>query len=153
MMMMTIMMVAFNHTISEKNDFSSSAQPLTQPRRCEQCTQRTIREAYHIICYKCSEERGVCAKCRQPADVMPEDENTVLETTTGNAEDGEQLIDLGQIGQDKLEQVQTLLASMSLAKKKTFLRRLNNGETIGVCVCYVCCAECDWNLDCCGLTK
>ncbi|XP_071965899.1 uncharacterized protein [Antedon mediterranea] len=37
--------------------------PLTQPKKCTKCQQRTVKHAYHIICIKCSTEAKVCGKC------------------------------------------------------------------------------------------
>mmetsp|Transcript_9641 Transcript_9641/g.27037 ORF Transcript_9641/g.27037 Transcript_9641/m.27037 type:complete len:173 (-) Transcript_9641:1857-2375(-) len=42
--------------------------PLTAPRRCQVCEQKTIKQAYHNLCEPCSKKDGLCAKCRKPWD-------------------------------------------------------------------------------------
>jgi len=32
------------------------------------CSQKAVKEAYHVICKKCSEEKNVCAKCLEPVE-------------------------------------------------------------------------------------
>ncbi|XP_033108795.1 uncharacterized protein C9orf85 homolog [Anneissia japonica] len=44
--------------------------PLTQPKKCTKCQQKTVKHAYHIICIKCSTEAKVCSKCGESGDVV-----------------------------------------------------------------------------------
>ncbi|KAF4375954.1 hypothetical protein CsatB_021041 [Cannabis sativa] len=37
---------------------------LTEPAKCQSCTKRAVRQAYHNLCNGCAKEQGVCAKCR-----------------------------------------------------------------------------------------
>ncbi|XP_062106461.1 uncharacterized protein LOC133817856 [Humulus lupulus] len=37
---------------------------LTEPAKCQRCTKRAVRQAYHNLCNGCAKEQGVCAKCR-----------------------------------------------------------------------------------------
>lgn len=41
--------------------------PLTVPRRCCRCQQKTVREAYHQFCKPCAADEDVCAKCLKSA--------------------------------------------------------------------------------------
>ncbi|KAF8012726.1 hypothetical protein BT93_I0779 [Corymbia citriodora subsp. variegata] len=38
--------------------------PLTEPAKCQKCTRRAVRQAYHNLCSGCAKEQNVCAKCR-----------------------------------------------------------------------------------------
>lgn len=77
--------------------------PLTQPKTCVKCEQRTVRQAYHVMCLDCGRKLGLCTKCCQAKDVVAP-------------------------GPDKREQVrldgelQGLLQSLPERKRRTFLR-------------------------------
>ncbi|XP_010525123.1 PREDICTED: uncharacterized protein C9orf85 homolog [Tarenaya hassleriana] len=36
---------------------------LTEPAKCQKCTKRNVRQAYHKLCNGCAKEQNVCAKC------------------------------------------------------------------------------------------
>jgi hypothetical protein len=38
---------------------------LTVPKKCIKCAQKTIHEAYHVICNSCSNKDHICAKCQE----------------------------------------------------------------------------------------
>ncbi|KAM3966703.1 uncharacterized protein C9orf85 homolog [Aphomia sociella] len=40
--------------------------PLTAPRKCVGCEQKSIKYAYHLLCTNCASEKTVCAKCCKP---------------------------------------------------------------------------------------
>ncbi|KAL4623160.1 hypothetical protein GN956_G19355 [Arapaima gigas] len=44
--------------------------PLTQPRKCVKCLQKTVRDAYCIICRPCALSQGACAKCGKEKDIV-----------------------------------------------------------------------------------
>ena len=37
--------------------------PLTVPRKCCKCDQKSVRDAYHLCCHPCAEQQLICAKC------------------------------------------------------------------------------------------
>ncbi|KAL6845515.1 hypothetical protein ACP4OV_025010 [Aristida adscensionis] len=37
--------------------------PIVEPAKCQKCSKRTVRQAYHNVCRDCSKELGICAKC------------------------------------------------------------------------------------------
>lgn len=41
---------------------------LTEPAKCQGCSKRAVRQAYHNLCNGCAKEQGVCAKCRSRVD-------------------------------------------------------------------------------------
>lgn len=43
--------------------------PLTAPRKCVGCDQKTVKHAYHMLCKQCAKEKNVCAKCCKAAEV------------------------------------------------------------------------------------
>ena len=48
----------------------SKYKQLTQPKTCTICKNRSIREAYHVLCQSCAAAKQVCAKCRVPNDLF-----------------------------------------------------------------------------------
>ncbi|TNN74287.1 putative protein C9orf85 [Liparis tanakae] len=43
---------------------------LTQPKKCVKCSQKTVKDAYHIICKPCSLELDICSKCGKKEDIV-----------------------------------------------------------------------------------
>eukprot|EP00002_Diphylleia_rotans_P037610 TRINITY_DN8419_c0_g2_i1.p1 TRINITY_DN8419_c0_g2~~TRINITY_DN8419_c0_g2_i1.p1 ORF type:complete len:275 (-),score=86.99 TRINITY_DN8419_c0_g2_i1:57-881(-) len=46
--------------------------PLSQPKKCTSCSQKTVTLAYHVICDKCAIAKGVCAKCLESKEIVNE---------------------------------------------------------------------------------
>ncbi|MED6252435.1 hypothetical protein CHARACLAT_024360 [Characodon lateralis] len=44
--------------------------PLTQPKKCVKCSQKTVRDAYHIVCKPCSLQLEICCKCGKKEDIV-----------------------------------------------------------------------------------
>nr|VZH94016.1 unnamed protein product [Spirometra erinaceieuropaei] len=55
--------------------------PLTQPKSCIKCGQRTVKRAYYTICDSCAESLKVCGKCGEAKDIVipPPDSRQVEE--------------------------------------------------------------------------
>ncbi|KAJ3074363.1 hypothetical protein HDU98_011432 [Podochytrium sp. JEL0797] len=45
--------------------------PLTVPKKCVSCSQKSVKEAYHILCTPCATKKNVCAKCQLPEEILP----------------------------------------------------------------------------------
>lgn len=64
--------------------------PLTQPRKCVKCLQKTVKDAYYIICRPCALQLKLCAKCGKkeeiviPLDQKPEE----VEEDSGRQNEG-----------------------------------------------------------------
>ncbi|KAM9544631.1 uncharacterized protein C9orf85 homolog [Salvelinus alpinus] len=43
---------------------------LTQPRTCVKCSQKTVKDAYHVICKPCALKLELCAKCGKKEDIV-----------------------------------------------------------------------------------
>ncbi|KAM7416543.1 hypothetical protein PAMA_018550 [Pampus argenteus] len=43
---------------------------LTQPRKCVKCSQKSVKDAYHIICKPCSVQLNICCKCGKKEDIV-----------------------------------------------------------------------------------
>lgn len=56
------------HDIIEWKKAYRKYKPLTQPRRCNVCQQKTITLAYHVICDACAKKQKKCAKCCESYD-------------------------------------------------------------------------------------
>ncbi|GAB2300092.1 hypothetical protein Dimus_034132 [Dionaea muscipula] len=37
--------------------------PLTEPAKCQRCSKRAVRQAYHNLCTGCAKDHKLCAKC------------------------------------------------------------------------------------------
>ncbi|XP_022909400.2 uncharacterized protein C9orf85 homolog [Onthophagus taurus] len=83
--------------------------PLTQPKKCVKCEQKTVRKAYHVMCRDCGKKLSVCTKCCQSKEIIPA------------PPDQEEQLKL-----DK--ELQVLLQSLSERKRRTFLRYMNKKE-------------------------
>ncbi|XP_046871744.1 uncharacterized protein C9orf85 homolog [Hypomesus transpacificus] len=44
--------------------------PITQARTCVKCSQKTVKNAYHVMCTPCSIQLEVCAKCGKKEDIV-----------------------------------------------------------------------------------
>ncbi|XP_063051557.1 uncharacterized protein C9orf85 homolog [Engraulis encrasicolus] len=44
--------------------------PLTQARKCVKCTQKSVKDAYHIMCKPCSLKLELCAKCGKKEEII-----------------------------------------------------------------------------------
>lgn len=61
--------------------------PLTVPKKCVRCSEKNIREAYHVICNPCSCKHSICTKCLQPFSAEKEADNE--DGASGNDEERE----------------------------------------------------------------
>ncbi|KAF3444901.1 hypothetical protein FNV43_RR14594 [Rhamnella rubrinervis] len=65
---------------------------LTEPAKCQRCSKRAVRQAYHNLCGGCAKEQKVCAKCCTRVDRVVgrdssevEAEQKMLEEAINNA--------------------------------------------------------------------
>ncbi|KAI9230709.1 MAG: hypothetical protein DHS80DRAFT_28600 [Piptocephalis tieghemiana] len=84
--------------------------PLTQPKKCVDCLERKVKEAYHVTCDDCAGRMGICAKCRQQTTIMPSTRKTVAEIEA----------------EKRKEEAQ--LAMMNERQRRSYLRRLERKE-------------------------
>ncbi|XP_055389858.1 uncharacterized protein C9orf85 homolog [Condylostylus longicornis] len=86
--------------------------PLTQPKTCIKCRQKTVKKAYHVMCRECALSSNCCAKClksSQEVDIVPA-EPTEEEQLKLKAE------------MDKL------IKSLPERKRRSFLRYMAKGK-------------------------
>ncbi|KAJ8414996.1 hypothetical protein AAFF_G00025190 [Aldrovandia affinis] len=43
---------------------------LTQSRKCVKCLQKSVKDAYHIVCKPCALRLELCAKCGKKEDII-----------------------------------------------------------------------------------
>ncbi|KAI5625257.1 hypothetical protein C0J50_15116 [Silurus asotus] len=43
---------------------------LTQPRKCVKCLQKTVKDAYYVMCRTCALQLQLCAKCGKSEEVV-----------------------------------------------------------------------------------
>ncbi|CAM5146355.1 unnamed protein product [Natator depressus] len=48
----------------------SKYKPLSKPKKCVKCLQKTVKDSYHIICRSCACELEVCAKCGKKEEIV-----------------------------------------------------------------------------------
>lgn len=53
--------------------------PLTAPKKCVRCQQKTIKHAYHTVCSECAQQAGVCEKCGEVQEITAKSEPTPAE--------------------------------------------------------------------------
>lgn len=82
--------------------------PLTEPAKCQNCTKRVVRQAYHNLCPGCAKDQGVCAKCRCRVDQIVgrdsaevEAEQKMLEEAIKNARERDRRSLLRAMNKDK----------------------------------------------------
>ncbi|OAY56944.1 uncharacterized protein C9orf85 homolog [Manihot esculenta] len=98
--------------------------PLSEPAKCQRCSKRAVRQAYHNLCSACAKEQNVCAKCccrvnqiigRDSAEV--EAEQKMLEEAIKNARERDR---------------RTLLRAMNKGKIKSSEKNVTNeGNKVG----------------------
>ncbi|KAH6562722.1 hypothetical protein BASA50_007440 [Batrachochytrium salamandrivorans] len=67
--------------------------PLTQPKTCTTCLQRTVVDAYHVICKGCSKSRNCCAKCQEQHELMDANFEKPNEQVVRESQEQQALID------------------------------------------------------------
>ncbi|XP_061355148.1 uncharacterized protein LOC133299679 [Gastrolobium bilobum] len=81
---------------------------LVEPAKCQRCSKRNVRQAYHNLCHGCAKEHGICAKCcckvnnivgRDISDV--EAEQKMLEEAIKNSRERERRTLLRAMNKDK----------------------------------------------------
>ncbi|KAL9651703.1 hypothetical protein ABK040_009318 [Willaertia magna] len=92
------------HDVIEWKKQYRKYKPLTQPRRCNYCNQKTVTLAYHVICDPCAKQKKVCAKCNQAYD-----EKLITEVTQES-----------EI--QELENIEKQMIGLSLRKQHTIIR-------------------------------
>ncbi|KAI8065483.1 hypothetical protein BC940DRAFT_304221 [Gongronella butleri] len=44
--------------------------PLTSVKKCTNCQEKAIKEAYHVLCHNCASAKNVCAKCLESREIV-----------------------------------------------------------------------------------
>jgi len=94
------------HDIIEWKKAYRKYKPLTQPRRCNICQQKTITLAYHVICNACAKEKKQCAKCCEPYDEKLQQDETL------------------QAELKELDEIEKKMSGMSLRKQFATMREV-----------------------------
>jgi len=97
------------HDIIEWKKKYRKYKPLTVPRRCTGCGEKTVRRAYHTLCDSCAKKRNVCAKCQKSKDIV---EDVISES---------EKLKLDRDEERKLEK-------MSERQRRTYLRLKERGQ-------------------------
>lgn len=83
--------------------------PLTQPKKCVKCEQKTVKHAYHVMCLDCGRKLQVCTKCCKSKELVaaPPSQQEQLKLD---------------------EEMQQLLKSLPERKRRTFIRYMNKQQ-------------------------
>ncbi|KNE68806.1 hypothetical protein AMAG_13446 [Allomyces macrogynus ATCC 38327] len=85
--------------------------PLTSPKKCVGCEQKTVKEAYHVLCNPCAAKKGVCAKCMQATEIVP----------------GVNVVD-AKADLAKQQEFDAKLKQLTERQRRTFVRKMARGE-------------------------
>ncbi|KAJ3031528.1 UNVERIFIED_CONTAM: hypothetical protein HDU68_003064 [Siphonaria sp. JEL0065] len=88
--------------------------PLTVAKKCVSCSQKTVKEAYHILCNPCANKKNVCAKCQLPEEILP---SSAAKTPA-------------EIQLEKQNE-ERLLAAMTERQRRSYHRKLERGDDAG----------------------
>ncbi|KAI8970367.1 hypothetical protein BDF20DRAFT_826037 [Mycotypha africana] len=88
--------------------------PLTTVKRCTNCQEKAIKEAYHVLCDNCAREKGVCAKCLESKEII----TTKDEIKTSADELREE------------QELERMLNRMTLRQRRSYLRKLERGDDV-----------------------
>uniref|UniRef100_A0A8D0HFZ1 Chromosome 9 open reading frame 85 n=1 Tax=Sphenodon punctatus TaxID=8508 RepID=A0A8D0HFZ1_SPHPU len=73
----------------------SKYKPLSKPKKCVKCLQKTVKDSYHIICRPCASELELCAKCGKREEIvigeLEEEDDQDLDGVLGDIEEEEDL--------------------------------------------------------------
>ncbi|KAM4050529.1 uncharacterized protein C9orf85 homolog isoform 1-T1 [Anomaloglossus baeobatrachus] len=61
--------------------------PLSQPRKCVKCLQKTVKDAYHIMCKLCALQLELCAKCGKKEDLVLDGKDQQMDISTPTEND------------------------------------------------------------------
>ncbi|OZJ06648.1 hypothetical protein BZG36_00274 [Bifiguratus adelaidae] len=86
--------------------------PLTTAKKCTGCQQRTIKEAYHVLCDNCARSKQVCAKCLESKQVIVTSDAIKSHT------------DLNKEQQD----LEKMISMMTERERRSYLRKLVKEE-------------------------
>lgn len=79
--------------------------PLSAPRKCVGCEQKTVKHAYYLLCIICATEKNACAKCCKPMEIeMPLEEQDNL---------------------DQQQSIKAMLKALPERKRRTLIRHMN----------------------------
>ncbi|KAJ3206526.1 hypothetical protein HDU67_008107 [Dinochytrium kinnereticum] len=88
--------------------------PLTVPKKCVACSEKAIKDAYHILCRNCALNKGVCAKCQKAEEIEP----------------NEAARPASDVQREKQVQ-ENLIASMPERYRRSYLRKMERGDEAG----------------------
>ncbi|KAL9986691.1 hypothetical protein ACROYT_G000867 [Oculina patagonica] len=84
--------------------------PLTAPKKCVRCEQKTIKHAYHTVCSRCAKQAKVCEKCGQSQEIVAKSEPSPAERASEDS------------------MLQQELKAMTERQRRTFFRHLEKGS-------------------------
>ncbi|CAK9175782.1 unnamed protein product [Ilex paraguariensis] len=86
--------------------------PLIEPAKCQRCSKRTVRQAYHNLCPACAKEQNVCAKCScQVGQII-----------------GRQALDSSEVEAEQ-KTLEEAIKNARERDRRTLLRAMNKGKT------------------------
>ncbi|XP_029468365.1 uncharacterized protein C9orf85 homolog isoform X3 [Rhinatrema bivittatum] len=90
----------------------SKYKPLSQPRKCVKCLQKTVKDAYHTVCRPCACKLNLCAKCGKEEEIvfpfgkgpeMGDESNLNSEKTWGGDQEVDEELDFNDSDEDNVD--------------------------------------------------
>ncbi|KAJ4707261.1 Small acidic-like protein [Melia azedarach] len=97
--------------------------PLSEPAKCQRCSKRAVRQAYHSLCPGCAKEQNVCAKCCCRVD-------RVIGRDLAEVEAEQKMLELA-IKNSRERDRRTLLRAMDKGKSNNSVRDPTNKNKVG----------------------
>ncbi|CAM9621239.1 unnamed protein product, partial [Chrysoparadoxa australica] len=60
--------------------------PLTKPGVCQECRQKSVTAAYHVLCKPCAQSLRVCSWCKQRKSIVPSEAAETFEEAKARVE-------------------------------------------------------------------
>ncbi|CAO3643744.1 unnamed protein product [Cunninghamella blakesleeana] len=88
--------------------------PLTSVKKCTNCEEKSIKEAYHVLCNKCATEKKVCAKCLESKEIITD--KSEIKTAADEVKEQQEL--------------ERMLGQMTLRQQRSYLRKMERGDDV-----------------------
>ncbi|GAB5586794.1 hypothetical protein Unana1_01694 [Umbelopsis nana] len=88
--------------------------PLTAPKKCTTCQQKSIKEAYHVLCNNCASDKKVCAKCLESKEIVTDKSEIKTDRDLQKEE----------------QELERLLSRMTLRQRRSYLRKMERGDDL-----------------------
>ncbi|XP_074058974.1 uncharacterized protein C9orf85 homolog isoform X2 [Macrotis lagotis] len=93
----------------------SKYKPLSKPKKCVKCLQKTVKDSYHMICRSCACELEVCAKCGKKEEIVIPRRNRKFEEQSSDELDFD--LDLNESEDEEQDNLRSYTKTKSASMK------------------------------------